>query len=175
VQVLDSGLMPVTAQVQSTIDDLNSENNQDLVYISVARSADISASWSPLFSGGPESVVSFELILANAGFNTAEPAIGTSVTADLDSLTWTCEASAGASCPANGTGNLDHTAIINTDGNVTYSFSATISGASLYQPITVQASAIDALIHDPDTDNNQAEITFQLGIFKSRFEADGNQ
>ena len=56
--------------------------------------------------------------------------IGAKVTANfsanLSNISWSCFASAGAACPANGTGNIDHLVDIPAGSSVTYVASGTV-------------------------------------------------
>ena len=76
--------------------------------------------------------------------------------ASLVSITWTCSSSAGASCAANGSGDINDTVTLPVGGTVTYTVSATVdAGASgvLSNTVTIAAPA-DRF--DPNDANNTA-------------------
>lgn len=74
--------------------------------------------------------VSYTIVVSNAG---PEAVVGATVADDFDAaltnVTWTCSASAGASCTANGLGDLLDAVTLPAGGTVTYSISATAPAA----------------------------------------------
>jgi expansin (peptidoglycan-binding protein) len=54
-------------------------------------------------------------------------------------VTWTCTASAGSSCPASGSGNINHTVNILFGGTATYTATGTIAASASAAPLTRSA------------------------------------
>jgi uncharacterized repeat protein (TIGR01451 family) len=78
----------------------------------------------------PGGAVSYSIVVSNSGPDTI---VGATVTDDFDAaltnVSWTCSASPGASCAANGVGDLADLVTLPDGGNVTYTVTATAPAA----------------------------------------------
>ncbi|HEV7765256.1 MAG TPA: hypothetical protein VGQ76_09660 [Thermoanaerobaculia bacterium] len=103
-------------------------------------------------AGSPEVVsggaVSYTIVVSNSG---PETVIGATVTDDFDAaltnVSWTCSASPGASCSANGVGDLEDLVTLPAGGNVTYTITATA-------PVAPTAISNTATVTPPDNTND---------------------
>src|SRR6185436_5923010 len=83
--------------------------------------------------------------------------------ANLTGITWTCAGSGGASCTANGAGNINDIAVNLPVGTaVTYTVSATVIAAPSGPLVNTAMITPPAGITDPAPGNNSATDTDQL-------------
>jgi uncharacterized repeat protein (TIGR01451 family) len=89
----------------------------------------------------------------------------------LANVTWTCSASAGASCPASGTGSLDEPVDLPAGAQAVFTLSADLIDGGPDETI-VNTATIDAPAEppDPNPDNNDDELTTSTGLFADGFE-----
>ena len=79
----------------------------------------------------PGGSVTYTIVVSNAGPANATGALVTDTfPAQVTSVTWTCVSAGGATCPANGTGNINNTVNIPVSGTLTYTAVANISSAA---------------------------------------------
>lgn len=79
----------------------------------------------------PGGSVTYTIVVSNAGPANATGALVTDTfPAQVTSVTWTCVSAGGATCPANGTGNINNTVNIPVGGTLTYTAVANISSAA---------------------------------------------
>lgn len=110
--------------------------------------------------GGP---VSYTIVVSNSGPDTV---VGATVTDDfnagLTNVTWTCNASAGASCTANGVGDLQDLVTLPAGSTVTYSVTATAPAAptAISNTATVTAAANTS---DPTPADNSSSADVVVG------------
>jgi len=86
---------------------------------------------------------------------------------DLTSITWTCAGSGGASCTANGVGNINDTVNLPVLGSVTYTVNATVIASPSGPLINTATVSVPAGITDPNLLNNSATDTDQLVVSNS--------
>ncbi|MEO8486316.1 MAG: hypothetical protein ABI585_08255, partial [Betaproteobacteria bacterium] len=91
-------------------------------------------------------------IVAGANFTDPEPANATFTS-------WTCVASAGASCTANGSGSINDTVTIPPGGTLTYSITAAVPAGASGQVVNVATIQQPASVIDSNTGNNTATDT----------------
>ena len=77
----------------------------------------------------------------------------------LNTITWTCSASAGSSCTASGSGNVSDTVNLAIGGTVTYTVTAKINSAATGNLVNTATVSAPAGVYDPDTINNSATDT----------------
>ena len=82
-------------------------------------------------SVAPGSVVTYTIVVTNNG---PSAVVGATVTdsapAALSGVTWTCVASAGSSCPAAGTGNINAAVSLLAGGTATFTLTGTLSASA---------------------------------------------
>jgi uncharacterized repeat protein (TIGR01451 family) len=108
----------------------------------------------------PGGNVQYTIIASNAGPNNVTGATVTDTfdATRLSNITWSCSAVGGATCAANGTGDISDTVNLPVGSSVTYIVDADIIGTSsgdLFNMATVSHASIT----DPDTSNNSATDT----------------
>ncbi|MET7376367.1 DUF11 domain-containing protein, partial [Micromonospora arida] len=130
------------------------------------------ASPSPYVPGAP---FSYTVTVTNGG---PSDAVGATLTdplpAPLAGFTWTCEASAGSTCTASGTGNINDTVTVLAGGTVTYTISGTVpSGTTGDLSNTATLTPPPGAI-DPDCTPNcsstvvtPAALTVDLAVVKT--------
>jgi uncharacterized repeat protein (TIGR01451 family) len=166
-----TGTLQNTASISSAISDPVAANNSATDTASLSYLADLSITSSSATAGG---TVSYSIIASNAGSSTADQVtVQNTFPPELTNCSWTCQASAGAICPASGTGHINHIVTLPRGSQVNYS--ATCNVAPEASGTLVNTAAISSGIDDPDMNNNQAIDTIQLDakeelIFKSGFD-----
>jgi uncharacterized repeat protein (TIGR01451 family) len=106
------------------------------------------------------SVVTYTIVAGNAGPNDALGAtVSDTLPASLTGATWTCVASAGSSCPASGSGNINATVNLLAGGTATFTLSATLSASATGTLVNTATVAPPAGTTDPNPANNSATDT----------------
>ncbi|MFF5199484.1 hypothetical protein ACFY3B_07715 [Micromonospora parva] len=130
------------------------------------------ASQSPYVPGAP---FSYTVAVTNGG---PSDAVGATLTdplpAPLAGFTWSCEASAGSSCTASGTGSINDTITVLAGGTVTYTISGTVpSGTTGDLTNTATLTPPDG-VSDPECTPNcsstvvtPATLTVDLAVVKT--------
>src|SRR5439155_1266879 len=118
--------------------------------------------------------LTYTIVVSNAGPDAA--ATGATVSdvfpAQLSGVTWTCAASAGSSCPASGSGNLNASVNLLNGGTATFTATATVTAASgtitNTATVTAPAGVSDPAGNNSATDNNTVITpTADLSITKT--------
>jgi uncharacterized repeat protein (TIGR01451 family) len=135
--------------------DLASINvpNPDL---SITKSANVS-----LVTPGVATPVVYTIVVTNSS---AYPVAGTvtdTFPAGVSGVTWTCAASAGSTCTASGSGNINTTATLAAGGTATYTVNATVNAASAVVN-TASVALPFAFLTDATPGNNSASHTIQV-------------
>jgi uncharacterized repeat protein (TIGR01451 family) len=147
-----------------------STNAHEVQSLSVATSNDVAIAVS-----GPASVlegdtINYTITVTNIGpaalTSPNSPTVINNFPAGITGVTWTCAGSAGASCPASGTGNINTDALtLPLGGTVTFTVTGTVStspscapGGSLVNTGTADFSDTAQYL-DPDPSNNTASVT----------------
>jgi len=125
----------------------------------------------------PGQAVSYTVTVQNLSSVVAVPDTSFSYTlgAELGSISWTCSASNGATCPASGNGAPAHSIALPAGASVSYTTNATIgAGVTAGTTISTTASAtVVAPYGDPTSANNTATVQFVVageGVFANGFE-----
>jgi uncharacterized repeat protein (TIGR01451 family) len=116
--------------------------------------------------------LTYTIVASNAG---PSAVVGATVSdvfpAQLSSVTWTCAASGGSSCPASGSGNIGASVTLLSGGSATFTVTATASGAGTIAntaTVTAPAGTNDPAGNNSATDNNTVITpTADLGITKA--------
>jgi VCBS repeat-containing protein len=157
-------------QIDSSLAD--SPSFADLVGEGLADEADLAIVIQPLQNfGALNQPFAYDILVVNFGPSDAQ---GATVASALDErivdVTWSCVASAGASCPATGSGDLDEVVDIPAGGDVMF----TVTGTLIEGPTEQATSA--ATVTGPDTPpdpveaNNADEVTVRTGVYADGFE-----
>jgi uncharacterized repeat protein (TIGR01451 family) len=105
----------------------------------------------------PGGTLTYTMEAGNAG---PGDAIGATVTNDfpdsLTGVTWTCSATAGSTCPASGTGDINHTVDLLECGVATYTVSVDVSPSATISITDTATVAVPAGMTDTDPSNNSA-------------------
>ncbi len=103
----------------------------------------------------PGATVQYTITASNAGPNNVTGATVTDIfdTTRLLNITWSCSALGGASCTANGTGNINDSVNLPAGASVTYVVNAGIYGTASGDLVN-SASISHGSIADPDPSNN---------------------
>jgi len=111
----------------------------------------------------PGQAVTYTLVVTNAGPDAASGAtVSDTPPASLGSVTWTCSASAGSSCPASGSGPISHTVNVAVGGALTYSLTGTIDPAATGSLANTATVTAPLGVSDPNLGNNSATDTDTL-------------
>ncbi|MDM8532043.1 pullulanase-type alpha-1,6-glucosidase [Anaerolineales bacterium HSG25] len=106
----------------------------------------------------PGQTATYTLVVSNAGPNKVTQAtVSDMVPSEISAVSWTCQASSGASCTGSGSGNLNDSAVnLLVGGRVTYTLSGLVS-SGITQTITNTATVnVPTSMSDPIIKNNQA-------------------
>jgi uncharacterized repeat protein (TIGR01451 family) len=140
----------------------NTEGDTD----ALSRSANLGISKTAVQTqASPGDPVTYTIVVSNAGpSNSTGATVTDDLPATLQGVTWTCAASAGSSCTASGSGDIQQTVDIAAGGTLTYTVTATLSpvvspSGSLVNTATVTAPAA---VPDPAPANNSATKTLPI-------------
>ncbi|MGB8860273.1 MAG: hypothetical protein WCC60_13490, partial [Ilumatobacteraceae bacterium] len=102
--------------------------------------------------------LTYTIVVNNAGPSAVVGAtVSDPLPAALSGATWTCSASAGSVCPANGSGNINASVSLPSGGTATFTLTATVSGSgSITNTATVTAPVG---VNDPAGNNAATDIT----------------
>lgn len=128
----------------------------------VSNSADVSVSMNAnlnaYIAGQP---LTYTAVVSNDGpGNASNVSIVDIFPPAFTNPSWTCTATAGASCPASGNGHITHAVNLPSGGSVTYEITGTVAASasgSLTNSLTAAVTGID----DPDPANNTATLTLE--------------
>ena len=108
-------------------------------------------------SANPGQSVSYTIEASNLGpAGVAGATVSDAFPTSLVSITWTCIASGGASCSANGTGDIDDTVTMPVGGTVTYTVSATVGAGATGALSNTATVTVPADRFDPNGTNDSA-------------------
>ena len=116
-----------------------------------------------LGSAVPGQALAYTITVTNAGPSAASGAtVGDSLPASLLNATWTCSASAGASCTPSGSGGIADTVGLPAGGALTYTLSATVSPGAVGTLANTATVGAPAGVVDPSLANNSSTDTDTL-------------
>jgi uncharacterized repeat protein (TIGR01451 family) len=130
-----------------------------------AKFADVSATMTgPTGAVAPNAAIGYTLTVSNAGPNATTATVADAIPAQLTNWAWTCVGAGGATCGASGNAAINDAASLPSGGSVTYTITAkTKVGSSGTVTNNATATVTGAGITDPDTSNNSASVTNQIG------------
>jgi uncharacterized repeat protein (TIGR01451 family) len=110
---------------------------------------------SPTYTPGAS--VTYTLIVSNNGPNNVSGATLTDLFSPIiTSASWTCLPSSGASCPASGSGHINHTVNIPPGGTLTYTITAVTNPAALTDLINTATISVPSGYTETNPANNTA-------------------
>ena len=121
-------------------------------------SADVSASISTTPSlYTPGASISHSMAIANAGpANAPSVIVVDAFPAAYSGVTWSCAASAGASCTSGGSGNISQAVNLPAGSTVTYTVNATVATGTAGVLSNSVTAVVNTPANDPDSSNNTA-------------------
>ena len=151
-------LSDTNVAVSPTLNDATvcySNSSAPLANLSIANSDGVT-------TATPGGTVTYTITAANAGPSAAP---GSSLTDPFPAAltcTWTCAGSAGGTCTASGSGDINDTVGLPVGGSVTYTASCAISPSATGSLANTASITAPAGVTDPNTGNNSAIDTDTL-------------
>ncbi len=140
------------------VSDPDPFNNESTAGVEMVPTADLAVTKTDgLTEAHPGDVVTYTIEVLSAGPSDAP---GTMLVdpfpASLEAVEWACAASAGSTCPAMGTGDLDEVVDVLVGGTVTFTVTGTIVTDFLGDLVNTAMAATAAGVTDPNVDDNAA-------------------
>jgi uncharacterized repeat protein (TIGR01451 family) len=111
----------------------------------------------------PGSPLTYQITVTSAGPSSANAATVTDTVAGaLSGVTWTCAATAGSSCPANGAGSIGHNVNLAPGGVLSYVLTGTVDASATGTLANTVTVAAPAGVGDPLPGNDSATDTDTL-------------
>ena len=156
-----------TATVTASTADPSSANNtdsEDTTVIAAPTLADLSITKSDAGQSATWGLpLTYTLVASNAGPAAAPGAIvADDFPTGLSSVSWTCVASGGSSCPANGTGIILTSVVLAVGGTTTFTATGTVAVGTAGPLVNTATVTAPVGITDPNTANNSATETTPL-------------
>jgi len=121
----------------------------------------------------PQQRLTYQIVVGNAGPENAIDVLVESLVPDgLANATWTCTASNANCGTANATADVIDQVDINVGGSVTYTLTATVDATEGAILVSAATAMPPVDLFDPNTENNEAQITVQVALFNNGFETD---
>ncbi len=171
-----AGVDPIvnTASVSTTSQDTDSTNDTDDATVDFIPEADLSVVKDDgLTTAVPGTPLTYTIVVANAG---PGDVVGGTVTdvfpATLLAPSWSCVASAGATC-GSGTGNITDVVSIPQGGTLTYTVTSTVAPDATGDLVNTATVTMPPGMVDPDPDDNTSTdvdvlvSTADLGVTKT--------
>ncbi len=112
----------------------------------------------------PGGTITYTIVASNAGPSAVTGAIVTDTfAATLGNVTWTCVASAGASCPASGAGNINAAVNLPVGGTATFTVTATVSGSATGTLSNTATITPPPGVVDPDPSDDTSTVVVPVG------------
>jgi uncharacterized repeat protein (TIGR01451 family) len=121
----------------------------------------------------PGTSVTYTIVVSNAGPANMTGATVTDTFPSVISATWTCASTGGATCTANGSGNINDTVNVPVGGLLTYTVTANIASSATGSLSNTASVAVPSGYTDTNNGNNSATDTdnpapsADLGITKN--------
>jgi len=160
-----TGTLVNAASISSSTVDPATGNNSASDSDTLTPQADLSISnndgAASVTAGGS---TTYTLVASNNG---PSDAIGATVTDTFPSAltcTWTCSASAGSTCPASGSGNINSSVNLLDGGSATFSASCAVSATASGSIVNTATISAPNGATDPAASNNTATDTDSVGV-----------
>ncbi len=160
-----TGMLANTATVATGADvvDPTPGNNSATDTDTLAPQADLGVTLTDgAAAAAPGGTLVYTLVASNHGPTDAPGATVTDTFPAALACTWTCSATAGGTCAASGSGNIDSTVNLPHGASATYTATCTLSSAATGTISDTAAIAAPAGVADPTPDNNSATDTDTL-------------
>jgi len=137
--------------------------------LTVIPRADLSVTKTDSVTSVPQGgTVKYTIIVKNLGPSAVTAATLTDpFPAQVSSVTWTCAASAGSTCPASGSGNIAASMNLAVNGTATFTATATATGTGTISntaTATPPAGVDDPSGNSSATDNNTAIVVYGVSV-----------
>ncbi len=158
-----SGSLSNTATVGAQVNDPNLANNTATDVDTLSSSADLGITKSDGVSVVTAGAgVSYTIVASNAGPSPVGNAtVSDSFPSALQNCSWTCAGSGGGSCPASGSGNINHSVNLPVGASATFTANCTVSGGA--SGSLANTATIASAVSDPNPGNNSATDTDTIG------------
>ncbi|MBL8299634.1 MAG: DUF11 domain-containing protein, partial [Rhodanobacteraceae bacterium] len=108
----------------------------------------------------PGGAITYTIVAANSGPNTAATTVSDTFAASLNSCSWTCAVAGGATCgAASGSGNINDAGSIPSGGSLTYTAACTLSLSATGTLVNTATVSVGSGESDTDAGNNSATDT----------------
>jgi uncharacterized repeat protein (TIGR01451 family)/fimbrial isopeptide formation D2 family protein len=108
----------------------------------------------------PGTGVRYTITIANAGpSNATGVGVLDTLPNTLSNATWKCLATAGSSCPASGSGNINQNVDLAAGSSVVFTLNANLSSAASGNLVNTASLVVPTDVTDPDLNNNTATDT----------------
>jgi mucin-19 len=143
-----------TTPVTSTNGGTGATSNTATLTVDDSADLSITKTDGKLAVNRGESLV-YKIQVQNAGPSDATGAsVFDTMPSSLSNVTWSCTPGTGASCTANGSGNISDTVTIPAGSDVTYAVSATVSSSTSTDIVNSASVVAPVSMIDSDTSNN---------------------
>ncbi|MBA2411895.1 MAG: DUF11 domain-containing protein, partial [Burkholderiaceae bacterium] len=176
---VNTGTNPPSATALSTppggaaTGDLASINvaNPDL---SITKSANVSS-----VASGVATAVVYTIVVTNSSAYPVSGTVTDTFPAGVSGVAWTCAASAGSTCVASGSGNINTIATLASGGTATYTVNATVNATAPVVNTAIVALPFTFLTDSTPADNTASNtISIRPGVSKAfgaaSFSSNGN-
>ncbi len=162
-----TGSLANTATVTTAagIADPSSGNNTATDTDTLTPSANLGISKTDgVTSAAPGGSVTYTIAASNAGPSNAPGSTVADTFPASTTCTWTCAGSAGGTCAASGSGNINDTVNLPVGGTATYTANCAIAGSASGTLSNTATVTTPSGVTDPDPGNNSATDTDTLAI-----------
>ncbi len=155
----------ITAAVPSGATDPIAINNSATDVDGSTPTADISISKTDgTLTETPGTPVTYTIVATNSGPSSVTGmTVADTLPSALSGATWTCSATAGSTCPASGTGNINASVDLLTSGTATFTLTANIAANATGSLSNTAAVTLPVTVTDPTLGNNSATDVDTLG------------
>jgi uncharacterized repeat protein (TIGR01451 family) len=126
-------------------------------------SPDLAIVKTGLATASAGTAINYTIVATNNGELTVAGATVTdNFPAELANASWTCVATPGSSCAANGAGNINQAVTIAPGGSVTFAVTATVAATATGTIRNTATIAPPANVNDPNLENNSSTTTANI-------------